>query len=73
MKSATHKDIDAFLAALDEADLTVAAWARQHKLPLTLVYQVLHGRLSGRRGHARRIVKTMGLPLPDTHPARASA
>jgi gp16 family phage-associated protein len=64
MKKPEHKDRDAFLAALDEAELTVADWAREKKLPLTHVYQVLQGRMVGRRGTARQVIKAMGLPLP---------
>lgn len=65
MNKTAHKDVQAFLTALDEAELTVADWARQQKLPLTHVYQVLQGRMVGRRGTARQVIKAMGLPLPS--------
>lgn len=54
-----------FLAALRDSDMTVADWCRAHGFSQQLAYRVLNGRSQGRWGEARRIVKKMGLQVPD--------
>ena len=56
-----------FLASLEAQDLTIAAWAREHKQPANTVYMLCLGRLSGARGKARVVAKAMGLAVPAMH------
>lgn len=64
------KTVPQFLEELAGADMTVAAWARQHKQPVTTVYMLCLGRIIGARGKARTVARAMGLELP---PMRSSA
>lgn len=59
-----------FLADLESKNLTLADWARQHDFNVTTVYAISAGRLRGRRGHARDILKAMGVALPPMSTSR---
>lgn len=66
MKPTTKpKTADQFLKELQSADMSIAAWARQHKQPVMTVYMLCYGRIQGVRGKARTVARAMGLQLPD--------
>ena len=67
MSRTPHSSVHAFLYSLSQSDRTLADWAREHDLPLTTVYQVCNGRLKGRHGEARRVLRAMGVTLPPMH------
>jgi gp16 family phage-associated protein len=48
-------------ADLDKRGISIAAFAREHKLPDGIVYQVLSGKKKGRRGEAHRAAVLLGL------------
>jgi gp16 family phage-associated protein len=48
-------------AELDERGVSIAAFARKHKLSDAIVYQVLSGKKKGRRGEAHRAAVLLGL------------
>lgn len=54
-----------FLRELQESDKTLAQWCREQRFSASLASRVLRGETLGRWGEARRIVRAMGLPLPD--------
>lgn len=66
-RATTPKSVKDFLAALAKSDVTIAEWAREREFPLSTVYLVTQGRLVGRRGVSRKIVRAMGLPVPPMH------
>jgi len=53
--------------------MTLAQWARQKKLPMSVVYQVAAGRSVGARGAARQVMKAMGVPVPVMHAQAATS
>lgn len=61
----TAHDFKAFLASLEETETTISDWAREHGFSPSAVYQVLQGRMLGRRGTARNVLRAMGIPLPS--------
>lgn len=74
-KDRTFED---FLKELEDQDLSVAKWAREHKLASNTVWAIGRGQVIGRSGEARRAMKLMGLPLPSArrehpHKVRAAA
>lgn len=52
---------DEVRADLDKRGISIASFARQHKLPDGIVYQVLSGKKKGRRGEAHRAAVLLGL------------
>lgn len=48
-------------AELQRAGLSLAEWARTHKVSYSLSYEVLRGRIKGHRGQAHDIAVLMGL------------
>lgn len=67
MSRTPHSSVHAFLSSLSKSDRTLADWAREHNVPLTTAYQVANGRLKGRHGEARRVLRAMGVALPPMH------
>jgi|APMI01.1.fsa_nt_gi gp16 family phage-associated protein len=47
--------------AFANAGVSVAAWADANGFSRTLTYQVLHGRIAGKRGEGFRIAVALGL------------
>lgn len=64
-KKPEPRTLDQFLTELADNDLTIKEWARQKGLSFNAVYMVVHGRSSGIRGEARKVVRAMGLPVPQ--------
>lgn len=60
----TARTIGHFLADLERQNQTLAAWARAHQFDVTAVYDLSRGRIHGRRGQAREILKAMGIEPP---------
>lgn len=60
-----------FLEHLQQQDMTVAEWCREHRFSQQLAYRVLNGKTLGRWGEARRITKAMGL-APAAMPANSA-
>lgn len=58
------RTLDDFLTSLADKDLTIKQWAKQQGFGFNAVYMVVHGRSSGQRGEARKVLRAMGLPLP---------
>lgn len=72
-KTPTPRTLSDFLRELDERNQTVAAWAKERNFPLSVVYQVTRGRLVGKHGVSRDIVRAMGLPVPARFAPRDTA
>lgn len=70
MKTTPPKTTDEFLKELQEADLSIAEWARRSGVDKSAVYLLLKGTTNGTRGHARAAARAMGLALP---PMRSNA
>ena len=49
------------LEDFDRRGLSVAEWSREHELSRHIVYQVLHGKIKGRRGQAHKAAVLLGL------------
>jgi gp16 family phage-associated protein len=64
MSRTPHSSVASFLESLSNADKTLADWARENGLDLTTAYQVSNGRLKGRHGEARRVMRAMGVKPP---------
>ena len=47
--------------AFAEAGVSISAWADVNGFSRTLTYQVLHGRIAGKRGEGFRIAVALGL------------
>lgn len=69
---AKHTSVFDFLGGLEQQNKTVAQWAKSKDLDLDTTYAVISGRVKGKRGHAREIVRAMGLPVPTMHTKPAS-
>jgi gp16 family phage-associated protein len=41
--------------------ISIAEWARQHKVDQSTTYQVLYGTKKGRRGEAHRVAVLLGI------------
>lgn len=53
-----------FLKDLEDQNITVSQWCRDHKFANNTVWAVISGKVLGRSGEARRAMKLMGLELP---------
>lgn len=62
-----------FLRHLQAQDKTLAQWCRENGFSHAMACRVVNGASIGRWGEARRIVKAMGLPLPDMRATRPAA
>lgn len=60
-----------FLNELENKNVTVAQWCRDHKFNTSIVWAVIGGTVVGRCGEARRAMQCMGLPLPSARRNRA--
>jgi gp16 family phage-associated protein len=60
-KNGLTRTPEAARAALEAQGISVAAFARTHKLPYSTVYQVLTGDKKGRRGDAHRAAVLLGI------------
>lgn len=59
--SQTLKTPDEARAWFEGTGTSVAAWCRQHDVPVHAVYSVLSGRGRGRRGDAHRAAVALGI------------
>jgi hypothetical protein len=54
-----------FLKELEDKNISVAQWCRDHQMATSTVWAVVDGRVLGRSGEARRAMQLMKLPLPS--------
>jgi len=64
MSKPKTRTLDVFLSELADQDLTIKEWASRNGFGANAVYMVVHGRSSGQRGQARKVIRAMGLALP---------
>ena len=65
-----------FLKELEDRNLSVAQWCREHRASTNTVWAIAAGRVLGRSGEARRVMKLMGLEVPSfrrDHPNKVRA
>lgn len=70
------RTVEDFLKELEDQNMPVAAWCRQHQLTTNTVWSIAGGRVLGRTGEARRAMKLMGLEVPSfrrDHPNKVKA
>lgn len=72
-KAAPPKTINDFLAELEAQNKSLSQWARENRIRIDNVYQLLAGRTTGTRGKCREILIAMGVTPPPmfarhTHP-----
>ena len=58
---------------LEQQGISVAAFARTHKLPYSIVYQVLTGQKKGRRGAAHNAAVLLGIKHGVVQQSEAAA
>lgn len=63
-KAHPPQTLDHFIKSLERQNKTAATWAREKGLDVYITYQVMAGRVIGRRGKGREIVIAMGLTPP---------
>jgi gp16 family phage-associated protein len=73
MKTSPPKTTAQFRKELQDADISVAEWARRNGVDKSDVYLLLKGTTNGTRGHARTVARAMGLALPPMRNADTKA
>lgn len=66
MSKTTSRTLNDFLKELAAKDKTLRQWASEKKFDLSTVYAVAHGRTKGKWGESRRVMRAMGLSVPET-------
>lgn len=59
--STSTKSIEDVKRDLDRRGKSVREWAREHGFSERIVYEVLRGRLKGRRGQTHKVAVLLGL------------
>jgi gp16 family phage-associated protein len=59
--SRSTKTLDEVRADLNRHGKSIREWAREHGVSDRIVYEVLRGRLKGRRGQAHKVAVLLGL------------
>ncbi|MEW5782744.1 MAG: DNA-binding protein [Pseudomonadota bacterium] len=59
--SANVKTVEEVKRDLDRRGKSVREWAREHGFSERIVYEVLRGRLKGRRGQTHKVAVLLGL------------
>ncbi|MDD2711386.1 MAG: hypothetical protein PHU77_00560 [Simplicispira sp.] len=59
-----NRTIEDFLKELEDQNISVAKWCREHSMSTSTIWALASGHTLGRSGEARRALELMGLPLP---------
>ena len=60
-----QRTVQDFLKELEDQNVSVTQWCREHKFGSSTVWAVIRGTVMGRSGEARRVLQAMRLPLPS--------